>query len=329
MKEPLISIIVPVYRVEKYLNKCVRSLIDQSYKNLEIILIDDGSPDNCGVMCDALAKTDNRVKVIHRDNGGQSAARNDGLKIAAGELIGFVDSDDHVDADMYEYLYSILSKYDADIAVCSFRKFSESTGLLQEKSTEEVSVHSNQKAMKLLLEDTVIGSHPCNKLFKRSTLVGLKFPEGRVYEDIALMHQVFARANTVVCSTKMAYNYLIRDNSTSYTQNAKWAYGLFKAFQERCDFICFKYPEFSDTAIEKAIGAALGAYIHWAHFKKDRQICNWEKETIDLIRKNRKEIKNCINISLSRRKDAHLMASCPVALRMKYRLYYILKRRTK
>ena len=329
MKEPLISIIVPVYRVEKYLDQCVQSLIDQTYKNLEIILVDDGSPDNCGVICDELAKTDTRTKVIHRDNGGQSAARNDGLAMATGELIGFVDSDDYIDIDMYQYLYSILLKQEADIAVCAFRKFSESTGLLQKENAEEVSLHSNQHAMKLLLEDIKIGSHPCNKLFKKAVLDGLKFPEGRVYKDIALMHQVFARATTVVCSTKMAYNYLIRDDSTSYTQNAKWAYGLFKAFQERCDFICSEYHELSDIAIEKAIGAALGAYIHWAHFKKDKQICIWEKEAIDLIKKNRKEIKNCIHISSSRRKDAQLMAVCPFALRMKYRLYYVLKRRTK
>lgn len=327
MKEPLISVIVPVYGVENYLSQCVQSLINQTYKNLEIILVDDGSPDNSGALCDELAKTDTRVKVIHRPNGGQSAARNDGVAIASGELLGFIDSDDYIDNDMYQYLYSILSKYDADIAVCAFRKFSEELGLLQKENAEEITSYSNKQAMKLLLEDELIGSHPCNKLFKRSIFSDLKFPEGRVYEDIALMHRVFARANKVVCSTKMEYNYLIRGNSTSYTQTAKWGYSLFKAFKDRCEFICKEYPDFSDIAIEKAIGAALGSFIHWAHFKRDAQIHVWEKETIGFMRNNHMKIKNCRNISSKRRKDAHIMVLCPDMLRAKYRLYYIFIRR--
>lgn len=329
MKEPLISIIVPVYGVEKYLTQCVQSLINQTYKNLEIILVDDGSPDNSGALCDELAKTDTRIKVIHRPNGGLSAARNDGLAIASGEMLGFVDSDDYIDNDMYHYLYSLLSKYDADISVCAFRKFSEESGVLQKENAEEITSYSNKQAMKLLLEDELIGSHPCNKLFKRSIFGDLKFPEGRVYEDIALMHRVFAQANTVACSTKMEYNYLIRGNSTSYTQTAKWGYSLFKAFQDRCEFICEEYPEFSDIAIEKAIGVALGSFIHWAHFKRDAQLRAWEKETLGFMRNNRTEIKNCRNISSRRRKDAQLMVLCPDVLRIKYRLYYILKRRMK
>ena len=329
MKEPLISIIVPVYGVEKYLTQCVQSLINQTYKNLEIILVDDGSPDNSGALCDELAKTDTRIKVIHRPNGGQSAARNDGLAIASGEMLGFVDSDDYIDNDMYQYLYSLLSKYDADISVCAFRKFSEESGVLQKENAEEITSYSNKQAMKLLLEDELIGSHPCNKLFKRSIFGDLKFPEGRVYEDIALMHRVFAQANTVACSTKMEYNYLIRGNSTSYTQTAKWGYSLFKAFQDRCEFICEEYPEFSDIAIEKAIGAALGSFIHWAHFKRDAQLRAWGKEALGFMRNNRTEIKNCRNISSRRRKDAQLMVLCPDVLRIKYRLYYILKRRMK
>lgn len=329
MKEPLISIIVPVYGVEKYLTQCVQSLINQTYKNLEIILVDDGSPDNSGALCDELAKTDTRIKVIHRPNGGLSAARNDGLAIASGEMLGFVDSDDYIDNDMYQYLYSLLSKYDADISVCAFRKFSEESGVLQKENAEEITSYSNKQAMKLLLEDELIGSHPCNKLFKRSIFGDLKFPEGRVYEDIALMHRVFAQADKVVCSTKMEYNYLIRGNSTSYTQTAKWGYSLFKAFKDRCEFICEEYPEFSDISIEKAIGAALGSFIHWAHFKRNAQISSWEKETVDFMRNNRGEIKKCRNISARRRNDAQLMVVCPDVLRIKYRLYYILKRRMK
>ena len=109
MKEPLISIIVPVYKVEKYLNRCVESIVKQTYSNLEIILVDDGSQDQCPVMCDAWMEKDNRIKVVHKKNGGLSDARNAGMKISKGEFIGFVDSDDLIDHNMYQLLYEILS----------------------------------------------------------------------------------------------------------------------------------------------------------------------------------------------------------------------------
>ena len=114
----LISIVVPVYKVEPYLDKCVSSIVNQTYKNLEIILVDDGSPDNCPVMCDAWAEKDNRIRVIHKPNGGLSDARNAGMSAATGELIAFVDSDDWIAPDMYEKLYHRLTEDGSDIAAC-------------------------------------------------------------------------------------------------------------------------------------------------------------------------------------------------------------------
>ena len=118
-KNNLISIIVPIYNVEKYLKKCIDSIINQTYKNLEIILVDDGSPDNCGKICDEYAKKDNRIKVIHKENGGVSSARNVGVENATGEYIGFVDSDDYIEKDMYEVLINNLKKENADISIIS------------------------------------------------------------------------------------------------------------------------------------------------------------------------------------------------------------------
>ena len=118
MKQPLISIIVPVYKVENYLDRCVQSLVDQTWSNLEIILVDDGSPDNCGAMCDAWAARDNRIKVIHKENGGLSDARNAGMAIASGTYMGFVDSDDYISSDMYQLLYDRMAADGSDIAAC-------------------------------------------------------------------------------------------------------------------------------------------------------------------------------------------------------------------
>ena len=119
MEEELISIIVPVYKVEKYLDKCINSIVSQTYKNLEVILVDDGSPDSCGKMCDEWTKKDTRIKVIHKENGGLSDARNFGLDCAKGKYIQFVDSDDYIEKDMIEFLYKNLKENNADISICS------------------------------------------------------------------------------------------------------------------------------------------------------------------------------------------------------------------
>ena len=120
-EKPLISVIVPIYKVEKYLNKCVKSIINQTYKNLEIILVDDGSPDNCGKICDKLAERDDRIRIIHKKNGGLSSARNAGIEIANGEYIGFVDSDDYIDNDMFETLYNNIKDNNADLSIIGYQ----------------------------------------------------------------------------------------------------------------------------------------------------------------------------------------------------------------
>ena len=124
-KNDLISVIVPVYKVEQYLNECIKSIINQTYKNLEIILVNDGSPDDCGKMCDIWAKKDNRIKVIHKKNGGLSDARNCGIDIANGKYIQFVDSDDLLELDMIDFLYTNIQKYNCDISICSNYIFDE------------------------------------------------------------------------------------------------------------------------------------------------------------------------------------------------------------
>ena len=120
MYSDLISVIVPVYKVEKYLNKCVQSIVNQTYKNLEIILVDDGSPDNCPEMCDEWAKKDSRIKVIHQENAGLAEARNSGISVATGEFFMFIDSDDHAEPDMIELLLNLSMEYNADVSSCGF-----------------------------------------------------------------------------------------------------------------------------------------------------------------------------------------------------------------
>ena len=161
---PLISIIVPVYDVEPYLRKCIDSILIQSYRDLEIILVDDGSPDNCGAICDEYAEKDKRIKVIHKKNGGLSDARNAGLDIATGEYIGFVDSDDWVMPDMYEYLYKAVKEYDADMSVCGYYDYWGKT--ISGRYCQDIQVYKGQEGIKALL-DLKFGNYVWNKLYKR------------------------------------------------------------------------------------------------------------------------------------------------------------------
>lgn len=326
MQKPLISVIVPVYKAQAYLEQCVRSIQNQTYQNLEILLVDDGSPDRSGQMCDELAKTDPRIVVLHQENAGLSGARNSALQIAKGEYLGFVDSDDYIELDMFEYLYDRLTEVEADISVCAFRKYDLEKGPLEPENEERLQVWANAQAMEKLLEDQDCGSHACNKLFKKELWDEIYFPVGRVYEDVAVMHRVFARANRVVSSSAMKYHYLIHQSSISYTPTARWGYGLYRAFYERYRFIDANYPQYAFSALEKAIGMATGMYLHWQRFRKTDEIRDYEKEVRQFLKQNRKSISQCKNLSKRRRSDAKRIVRFPCIVKLKYQLYYTLKR---
>ena len=210
MEEELISVIVPVYKVEAYLNKCIDSIISQTYKNLEIILVDDGSPDNCPKICDEYAKKDKRIKVIHKKNGGLSDARNNGLRIATGKYIGFVDSDDYIDDGMYEYLYSLIKKYDADISTCGYRNFGEYE--YDDLVPKEEMCIDKIEALKKLSEDAIVKNYAWNKLYKKELFIdnNIEYPVGVIMEDVATTYKLFELCNKIVIGNNIFYNYLRR-----------------------------------------------------------------------------------------------------------------------
>ena len=235
-KLPLISVIVPVYKVEPYLERCVRSILSQTYRNLEILLVDDGSPDRCGEMCDAFAKEDSRIRVIHKQNGGQSDARNQGLDRMTGELVGFVDSDDWVYPELYETLYRNLTAFDADIAECGVLKVYEDGKTETENAFREPTCFEKTEGLETFLVDDQIPSYPCTKLFRASLFETLRFPVGVIYEDLAFLHLVYARAERSVCIPENLYVYCLRGDSTCAVQGSKQTFGLFNAFAERYAF---------------------------------------------------------------------------------------------
>ena len=193
-KKPLISVIVPIFRVEKYLEKCVSSIISQTYSNLEIILVDDGSDDNCPTICDNFQAKDSRIKVIHKTNGGLSQARNYGLRIATGDFIGFVDGDDWIEPCMYEALLSALLDTGADIAACNYHKESTDSKDIQRIATSsERHLYSSEEAMRMILSLTgFIRTLVWNKLYRRSLLANVFFTEGKIYEDTHGLPRLYA-----------------------------------------------------------------------------------------------------------------------------------------
>lgn len=211
-----ISIVVPIYNVEDYIVKNIESLINQTYKNIEIILVDDGSPDKCGSICDEYAEKDDRIVVIHKKNGGLSDARNVGIDIATGKYITFIDSDDYVSTKYCEILYNTIKKYDADISICNYTSFDEGEDA-SEKIVDDVVVMNSIQALDNLYN--VAGGFgqemhvAWGKLYKMGLFKSLRYPVGKLNEDEFVIHYLFGDSDKVVLNKSVLYFYLQRGGS--------------------------------------------------------------------------------------------------------------------
>ncbi len=212
MKSEKISVVIPVYKVEPYLDKCVQSIVDQTYTDLEIILVDDGSPDACPKICDRWAEKDSRVRVIHKTNGGLSDARNYGMAIATGEYIGFVDGDDYIEPEMYGLLQSEMENTDSDISSCGIRSFWEN-GERKILTVKGNAVLDNKSAMEALVNETWLKQPVWNKLYKAHLVKDILFEKGKCHEDVFWTYQIIAKANKVCVLDLPLYNYRQRNNS--------------------------------------------------------------------------------------------------------------------
>lgn len=211
---PLISVIVPVYKVEEYLAACVDSILAQTYENLEIILVDDGSPDNCGKICDSYAKKDSRIKVIHKENGGVSSARNAALDVINGEYVGFVDSDDTVRPEMFETLYKKIVENSADVAICKFDYCQNQTGDDFSDQSGETLIFEPEKAVANMLVGKYYAGQLCNKLFSTKLVGDSRLDTNiHVYEDLLLSVILMLKAKKICYFPKKLYNCHIRDGS--------------------------------------------------------------------------------------------------------------------
>ena len=285
-----ISVIVPVYNVEQYLERCVDSIINQTYTNLEIILVNDGSTDNSGKLCDELAKKDKRIRVIHKENGGLSDARNRGVDEAESDLVGFIDSDDYIDRDMYEILLKNLNNTDADLSMCALYDVYNNTPEAQVTNKETWKLSSEQ-AIKMVMEAKILSVTAVNKLYRKSLFTDLKFEVGKIAEDAFIMIKLLDKCEKIVATNEKKYYYVHRENSITTQKFSTKFLNVIEAYEQNSNIILEKYPKLKDVAQTR---------MNWAYFYVlDRLLLDdnyndkeLENKLISYLKNHRKDILN-------------------------------------
>ena len=244
----LISVIVPVYKVEAYLDRCVQSIVDQTYRNLEIILVDDGSPDCCGAMCDAWAEKDSRIKVIHKANGGLSDARNVGMAIATGEYLAFVDSDDYLAPEMYQLLYDRMHLDGSDIAACGVELVFEDGTPSRMLTKGGGCVLNRKEAMAAIVDESWLKQPVWYKLYKTKLVRDIPFPVGKYHEDVFWSYRAVARAQKVSVFDTPCYFYLQHDGSIMGEGYSLKRLDAIEAKAQRLSFLENGFPEIAQKA---------------------------------------------------------------------------------
>lgn len=246
--QDLISVIVPIYKVETYLDECVQSILSQTHKQLEIILVDDGSPDGCPAMCDAWAEKDSRIRVIHKENGGLSDARNVGIDAATGDYIAFVDSDDWIVPEMYEKMLAALKKENADICACNILScFPDRTCPW---GCGEYTVGGPEQFLKMIYSDTSFPVAAWNKLYPRRMWEEIRFPVGKICEDAFTTYRLVHHAQRIVQIPEALYCYRIRENSIMTSAFRFQRMDEEEAWRVNYEFIRDNYPNLKKTAFD-------------------------------------------------------------------------------
>lgn len=247
-KLPLLSVIVSVYRVEEYLDRCVDSIVGQTYDNLEIILVDDGSPDRSGEICDKWAAKDGRVKVIHKENGGGAAARNTGMYVMTGDIVAFVDSDDYIAPGMYEYLFNLLEGYGADIAECNYIITERDDEPLDANEIADVHEYTAVEAMKEHIADKAFRQSVVNKLYRRKVLESVRFTEGKMIDDEFFTYRAIGNAKKLVHSDKVMYAYRQQIDSVMHRVFSLKRIQAVEAKRERLEYVTKAFPSLASDA---------------------------------------------------------------------------------
>ena len=244
----LISVIVPVYRAEAYLDRCVESIVKQTYKNLEIFLVDDGSPDGSGQLCDRWAEQDKRICVIHQTNTGSAQARNVAIDLAQGAYIAFVDSDDYLSEDMYEHLHDLLQQ-GADIAECAHMDVWDDHAAF-DSAEAPVRTYTPAEAMAEHIRDRIFRQMPVNKLYRRDTLGDIRFPVGKSIDDEFFTYRVLSRARSLIRSEKICYAYRQHSASAMHSMSSQKRLQAVEAKVQRYHHIRDTFPQLEGLCLK-------------------------------------------------------------------------------
>lgn len=244
MHKSVISVIVPVYNVEKYLSRCIESICNQTYRNLEVLLIDDGSTDQSGEICKRYQNADERIVYIKKENGGQASARNVGLDHSTGDYIAFVDSDDYMEKTMFAEMMSVIIDTKSDLCICGINKIrrGEKTTI---KLVNQENIYTTSELMKAYFVQDIVGTSVFNKIYKSYLWSNIRFPEVRASEDALILHEVLHKARRAVQIPSCFYNYIIRANSTERTFSIN-SLNTIRAGEQRKLFVQRNYPELYD-----------------------------------------------------------------------------------
>lgn len=282
-----ISVIVPVWNAHDYLKRCVDSILEQTYMNLEVLLVDDGSSDDSLEICEEYARLDDRVRVFHKENGGQASARNYALERATGEFVGFVDNDDWIFPTMYERLHQLMLDYDADVGRCE-----DMLGKMEESVNEQnvkIVVTEGEEYFGLLYQD-IWGGHVTDRLFRREVIGDERFPYSKTIEDMRFMRMLLPRINREVSTNEKLFFYTIREDNTSkvYARTFVNAYERAVEFQSRYVEALEKYPKCCELLLKKAASFSCSAMKSLLHEKKK----GTKEYSIlrDFLKTNKKEI---------------------------------------
>ena len=296
--EPLISVIVPVYNVEQYVETCIQSIINQTYKNLEIILVDDGSTDCSGKICDDMARQDKRIRVIHKENGGLSDARNIGIDYATGKLITFVDSDDYLTEKMIEKLYTSKVAHEAQISCCLLRFVSENppkdVSSAFKTSEGESSCLSQSEALKKMLKQSEILHSAWAKLYDTELFQNIRYPKGELYEDFGTTYKLFALSGRVAFIRIEGYCYFMRPGSIQNSKFTKKKMAELKFAKEQKEYLDTRFPQLEVATTDRLVSTCFHILFS---IMRQKEFAAERKEVEQIIKDNRKRLLMAKDIS--------------------------------
>lgn len=317
-EDTLISVIIPVYKVEEYLDECVESVINQTYRNLEIILVDDGSPDNCGNMCDQYALQDSRIKVIHKENGGLSDARNAGRRASTGDYITYIDSDDVVSIKYIEHMYSLAIEYHADTVQISYTKNIDEFGIIDDSG---IRAFPHDEAMRNLLHMRDIKEASWGKLYTREIAEKVIFPVGRLYEDVLTAYQFVYHSNVIVCDVNSKlYYYRPNPHGIMHKQLSKIRFSVLTVIKDIRLFLKSDYEKYLNDCSYYAMRHMINIY-------NECIVEDGDREFADIMEKIRTRLINNRQQRLWKDRKYHLLIDLLATNRRLYKRAVLLLRK--